>query len=105
MKLLTKELRKQMPAIYSQEGKVDPWVVCKFFLPGTYWSWYVLEGEEREGEFEFFGLVRGHEIELGYFRLSDLEGIRGPWGLRVERDLYFKKTRLSQVRALLEKGA
>ncbi|GIW59190.1 MAG: hypothetical protein KatS3mg087_0256 [Patescibacteria group bacterium] len=43
MQLLTKVLRKQMPAIYSQEGKVDPWVVCKFFLPGTYWSWYVQE--------------------------------------------------------------
>jgi hypothetical protein len=32
-----------------------------------------------------------------------MEGIRGPGGLRVERDLYWKPTPLSEVRKKIEK--
>ena len=31
----------------------------------------------------------GHEKELGYFSLPELEEIRGPFNLGVERDRYF----------------
>ncbi|MCL4488384.1 MAG: DUF2958 domain-containing protein [Chloroflexi bacterium] len=46
----------------------------------------------------FFGAVSGAEFEIGYFSLSELESLRGPLGLSVERDLYFKPTPLSQIR-------
>ena len=46
------------------------------------------EGSEQEN-FLFFGYVVGHEAEWGYFRLSELEVVRGPGGLWIERDLYF----------------
>jgi len=39
-------------------------------------------------DFQFFGLVDGMEKELGYFNLSELESIRGKFGLPVERDMY-----------------
>src|SRR5688500_14207978 len=59
MELLTEELKKQIPAIYSREKKKDPTVICKFFDPTSSWRWYVLEGEEVEseegGDFLFFG--------------------------------------------------
>jgi Protein of unknown function (DUF2958) len=42
-----------------------------------------------------FGLVDGHERELGYFSLDELEDVRGSMGLRVERDLYFTPCPLS----------
>lgn len=60
MKLMTKELKKKIPPLYSQENVKDP--------------------------------------ELGYFSLSELEKVRGPLGLRVERDLYWEPKPLSEVR-------
>ena len=51
-----------------------------------------------DGDYLFFGLVDGHEAELGYFSLLELENARGPLGLRIERDLWWKPTRLSAVR-------
>jgi hypothetical protein len=30
--------------LYANEEEADPVVVCKFFLPGVDWTWYVIEG-------------------------------------------------------------
>jgi hypothetical protein len=103
MQLLPNFIRKQIPPIYSQQDKRDPLVVCKFFLPGVPWAWYVIEGEARPDEgqgkdFEFFGLVEGLEAELCYFSLSQLREAHGPLGVVIERDVYFKPRPLSQVR-------
>ena len=95
MKLLTAALRKQLPPIYSQEHIADPLVLVKFFTPWAKWTWYALEFD---GEDQFFGLIDGAEAELGYFALSELSGIKGPLGLHVERDRFWKPTPLSQVR-------
>ena len=93
--LLTPELRAAMPPLYSQEKSKDPIVHCKFFIGS--WTWYATEGEEQDDDFIFFGLVQGHEVEWGYFLLSDLESAHGPLGLPIERDLYFKPTPISEV--------
>jgi hypothetical protein len=37
--------------------------------------------------------------ELTYWSLGELEALRGPFGLRVERDLHFEPTRLSVITA------
>jgi hypothetical protein len=92
MKLLTKQLRKQLPPLYSQEHVEDLIVWCKFFTPDSGWYWYAVEGSPvdengimiKEGEdkvevdFLFFGYVRGLDAELGYFSLAELESLRGP---------------------------
>ncbi len=44
MKLLTEELKKQLPPLYSQEKEQDPMVICKFFHPLSPWTWYAYEG-------------------------------------------------------------
>ena len=54
---------------------------------------------EWDGEDLCFGLVSGHDLELGYFSLSEIDGVRGGLGLPVERDLYFSPCPLSSVRA------
>lgn len=94
MKLLTEELRRALPALYSTENNIDPLAVAKFFTPWSNWTWYATEFD---GEDTFFGLVHGFERELGYFSLSELESITGPAGLGIERDLHFKPTPLSQL--------
>ena len=97
MKLLDDQLRARLPPLYSQEGESSPVVVCKLFLPGTGWTWYVTEGSEQEGDFLFFGFVVGLESEFGYFLLSELESVRNGLGLGVERDLYFTEGKLTDV--------
>ena len=49
------------------------------------------------GDVQFFGLVDGNYKELGYFWLSELESVRGPLGLPVERDLYWTPVPLSEL--------
>ena len=41
--------------------------------------------------------MEGHCKELGYFNLSELESVRGPMGLPIERDLYFEPTSLEEI--------
>lgn len=95
MKLLTKAIRKQLPALYSQDGKGgDAVAYVKYFTPSAQWTWY---GCEYDGQDTFFGLVEGQFKELGYFSLSELKSVRGPMGLPVERDLHFKPTKLSEI--------
>ena len=105
MKLLTKEIRKQLPPLYAQESKGGRAIAyVKYFTPSAQWSWYVTEGQpildengQQEVDFQFFGLVDGLEKELGYFNLSELESARGPMGLPIERDLYWQPKTLEEV--------
>lgn len=101
MKLLTKELRKQLPPLYACENTEDPTVICKFFDPCGSWTWYAMEFD---GEDTFFGYVDGFEGELGYFSLSELTSVKGPLGLGIERDLYFSPQPLSSIRNKRSRG-
>lgn len=101
MKLIAKEIEALLLAapLYSQEQAENPPILVKFFTPWTNWTWFVVEGEKRpDGDWEFFGMVHGFEKELGYFKLSELESLEGPGGLRVERDRYFTGHHLNDVR-------
>ena len=94
MELLTDEIRAQLPLLYTTKSDADPVARVKFFTPWTSWTWFATEFD---GEDLFFGLVIGHERELGYFSLAELASIRSPHGLTIERDLYFAPTPLSQL--------
>lgn len=97
MKLMTKAIEKKMPPIRSTEGTSiqNKEIICKFFTPWSNWTWLVLEGDKEEnGDWLFFGVVFGFEIEFGYFRLSELESIRGPAGLKIERDRHLSDRHL-----------
>lgn len=98
--LLPADLRLSLPALYANEHIPDPMVRAKLFTPWTNWTWYVLEFD---GDDICFGLVDGHETELGYFSISELEAIRGPGGLKIERDEHFVSTALSDVKASIER--
>ena len=89
MKLLTKALEAKLPPLHSTEdGGKDIMAVVKFFTPDASWTWYAVEYDPVDKL--FFGLVCGFETELGYFGLDQLESVRGPLGLRIERDIYFE---------------
>ena len=96
--LLDTDTRQRLPPLYSGEEKgLDMLVQAKFFTPDANWTWYA---SEFNGEDIFFGLVIGLEIELGYFSLSELEEVRGPLGLPIERDLHFEPKTLRELREI-----
>ena len=97
MQLLTEELRRQLPPLYSQEPHSNPMVYAKFFTPDSNWTWWVTEGSPEEDNFRFFGYVHGQADEWGSFLLSELESARGPLGLPIERDLGFQPGRFTDV--------
>jgi len=96
MKLLTKEIRTKLPPLGSTDRLPHDQVIvqAKFFTPDSSWTWFATEFD---GEDTLFGLVSGFEVEMGHFSLAELEATRGPWGLPIERDLWFKPTPLSQL--------
>lgn len=102
MKLLTKTLEKQLQKypLYSQDGKGDgAKVLIKFFTPNKGFTWYILEGERQGDDYTFFGIVDNcGEREYGYFSLNELESIRLPFGMRIERDLYFRPCTVAEIK-------
>jgi len=93
--LINKKIIKNIPDIYGQQDKgFMALAFIKFFTPDSFWAWYATEFD---GKDIFFGLVMGFEIELGYFSLGELECIRGPLGLKVERDIFFSPARLKLI--------
>ena len=57
MKLMTKEIRKSLPPLYSTDGQGDEVIVrAKYFTPDSNWTWYATEFD---GDDTFFGLVNG----------------------------------------------
>ncbi len=97
MKLLTKEILKQLPAIYSTEKVpvAEKMLIVKFFTPTSSWTWYATEYDPIDRR--FFGLVVGLVREWGYFSLDELESVKGPLGVKVERDRWFKPCTLDMA--------
>jgi hypothetical protein len=99
MKLLTKEARKLLPDLYSQDGDPKAMAYVKFFDPigsGTWWA-SEFDGEDRFFGFADLGLGPGC-AELGYFSLSELESVaKDRGGLGIERDLHFMPTLMTEV--------
>lgn len=97
MDLLPDDLRERLPPLLAQEAADEPTVYAKYFLPGTNWAWYVLEGQTEDGDFMFFGFVIGNDAEFGHFLLSELQSICGPHSAAVMRDLEFQEGKLTDV--------
>ena len=96
MKLLTKELRAKLPKLQQTENTPieEKTAVIKFFTPDSNWTWYACEFD---GEDLFFGWVHGFEKEWGYFSLKELQSVRGKLGLSIERDKWFRPTKIKDI--------
>lgn len=119
IKMMTKEIERALSKypIYSQDGLMgDAKLITKYFDPCSQWTWYVTEGERRDdGDWEFFGLVCGHEWEWGYFLLSQITEAHGTsavqtsrgvhiFQLPLERDIHVQPGRLTVAEAVRSDG-
>lgn len=75
--------------------EIDFEPVAKVFVP---WGAATFLLTECDGDGLAFGLsdLGFGEPELGYISLDELAGIRGPGGLRIEEDIYFKAKKTIQ---------
>jgi hypothetical protein len=102
MALIPDELIKRLRANGSfnatrrSEGQdeLDFMPVVKIFCPwgGATWLLSELDPEDTDIAFGLCDLGLGFP-ELGSVRISELEELAGPGGLKLERDLYFKATK------------
>ena len=104
MKLLPCKIRERLPSLGGQDGKGGKAVAyAKCFTPDSSFTWFITEGSPVRDknndvvDYILFGLVDGQFKELGYFKLSELESVRGPMGLPIERDLHWKTKTLEEI--------
>lgn len=88
MSLLTPELRAALRAQYRSEA-TDKRPLVKLLHPLSAATWLASElAEDGDALFGLADLGFGCP-ELGWFSLSEIAALRLPYGLRIERDLYF----------------
>jgi hypothetical protein len=98
MQLLTKQLLEEFQRTGSQENVKDPRVLAKFFNPQGAGTWYATEYDpKRKVFFGYVSIFGDWNDEWGTFSLEELESFRGQLGLGLERDLYFRPGKASEV--------
>lgn len=93
-KFMTKAIENRFAKVGRQEGP-DQKVIAKWFDPTSQWTWYATEYYPESKT--FYGFVVGFEEELGYFSREELENAKLKWGLKIERDQYWREVSLSKV--------
>ncbi len=98
MRLMTKQLEKRFLKVGNQSELEDPVVIAKFFNPCGGGTWYATEYDPNEKVFFGYVSIFGDwNDEWGYFSLEELESFQGPFGIGIERDLFFDEKPFSQV--------
>lgn len=96
MNLITETQRMQL-LVNGQQSldneNFDPPPVVKLFTPDAGATWLLTEiaPDDHDHAFGLCDLGQGFP-ELGYVSLAELQSVRGPLGLPVERDLHFAAT-------------
>lgn len=92
MLLMTKELEEklyQYPIGSQDELGEEAEVIIKYFNPCGADTWLITEGEKQEnGDWLLYSYMHIVEWEWGYVMLSELESVRLPFDLGIERELY-----------------
>lgn len=96
MKLITEELKERFREVGDQSESKNPLIVVKLFDPAGSATWYTTEYDEESRV--AFGFVTGlYMDEWGSFSIDELEAIERPFGLTIERDIYFEEQRYFDV--------
>ncbi len=83
-----------VPALRT-DGKSARMARVKLFSPSGSWTWFISEYDPKTRL--AYGLVIGHERELGSFSMVELVDLRvPPFGLPIERDLHWSPRPLSE---------
>lgn len=95
MKLFTKAQRDQLlangRASAESNGGIDHQPVVKLFNPCGAATWLISEIDPSDPDIAFGLCDLGFGTpEMGSVSISEIESVKGPFGLGIERDLHFK---------------
>ena len=93
--LIPQEIKQQIPKLYETEEHTNPIVYVKLFLDS--FTWYITE-ISIDDDICFGYVLSSFGSELGYFSLKEISEVNGSLGTKVECDLYFNPTLLSEIK-------
>ena len=102
MKLMTKEIQKKAEKQYDLGSDMEQMVVAKFFDPMGSWKWFLMNKHKDDNY--CWGIVKGISVEVGSFNIEELQNLKLPFGMAVERDLYFEPMKAKDVLKKLRRG-
>jgi len=107
MKLMPKSIAAKVPSLdaTAELSSAEQFAYVKFFNPCGGQTWWIsaYDPETREA-FGFVNLGDPQCAELGYISIDELEALKLPFGLGIERDLSFKKTPLDEIMNQVKRG-
>ena len=99
---MTKEIKEKAEKQYEQGSDMEQMVVAKYF--GGSWTWYLMNLDPEDSDYAW-GIVDGHAVEMGSWQMSELQKVKiKPFGLGIERDLYFEPMKAKDVWEQLNDG-
>ena len=107
MKLFTKEILKRLPKLgtTSELSMSEVTVQAKLFNPMGAHTWYLIEYDpESKIAHAFCNLGDPQMAEIGDVSITELEELRLPLGLGIERDIHFEPRNLKEIYDLVKAG-
>jgi len=107
MKLLTKALIKQLPTLEAtaELGIEESTAYVKIFNPMGNHQWFLTAYDPEENmAFGYVNLNCSRDAELGYISMEELEELKLPMGMKLERDRHFTKMPLTEVMDAIKNG-
>lgn len=105
MELFTPEIEQQLQAQYHLGGDLDRQnVICKIFNPYGNGTWYLINQDPDDPDY-LWCIADLFEVEVGSVLKSELVSFKiPPFGLSLERDLYFKPINAAEAYKKLING-
>ncbi len=96
MKLITPEIQARFAEVGDQSETKNPLIIAKFFNPVGAGTWYATEYNPDTKISYGFVTGLGYD-EWGSFSIDEMESIKLPFGLSIERDLYYNEQRFDEL--------
>ena len=99
---MTKDIKRKAQKQYIEGSDMEQMVVAKFF--GGNWTWYLMNLDPEDSDYAW-GIGDGHAEEMGSWQMGELQKVKiKPFGLGIERDLYFEPMKAKDVWDALNRG-
>ena len=99
---MTKDIKRKAQKQYIEGSNMEQKVVAKYFDPMGSWKWFLMN--KKKDDSYCWGIVKGFEVEMGSFSIDELESIKLPFGLGIERDTLFEPMKAKDVWDRLNRG-
>ena len=95
---MTKEIKEKAQKQFDDGSDMEQMVVAKYIDAMGGWKWFLMNMDKDEDY--CWGIVKGHEVEMGSFSIKELQSMSP----RIQRDLYFEPVKASEIWEQLNKG-